>query len=320
LSTINPLLKASVMNTRRIATAARLLGVALSGWITTGAAIAATLTVDCGAGEKIQDQVTIAKPGDTILVSGTCAENVTIPSEVVRITLDGQGKTVIQGAPKGDAIFIRGREIMVKGFTLTGGRDGIHLSGAAAGASAIIDGNTIQRTGRQGIHLDQGSIGRIANNVIEDVPAEGIYVLESSNARIGFLISDLGPNTIRNAGTHGIVLRGGSTAWIVGNTIVNSKGSGIWVTRNSQADILANSISGSGANAVTVSQGGGVNFRSEGTARREGANLTDLGSKNAGFGVSCTVGGYVEGPVGTLTGNKGTKEVDNSCVDRLATP
>jgi hypothetical protein len=103
------------------------------------------------------------------------------------------------------------------GFTLTAGRDGIHLSGAAAGASAIIDGNTIRRTGRQGIHLDQGSIGRIANNVIEDVPGEGIYVLESSNARIGFLIADLGPNTIRNTGTHGIVLRGGSSAWIVGN-------------------------------------------------------------------------------------------------------
>src|ERR1700682_4064421 len=102
------------------------------------------------------------------------------------------------------------------GFTLTAGRDGIHLSGAAAGASAIIDGNTIRRTGRQGIHLDQGSIGRIANNVIEDVPGEGIYVLESSNARIGFLIADLGPNAIRNTGTHGIVLRGGSSAWIVG--------------------------------------------------------------------------------------------------------
>jgi Right handed beta helix region len=116
------------------------------------------------------------------------------------------------------------------------------------------------------------------------------------------------------------VLRGGSSAWIVGNSIINSKGSGIWVTRNSQADILANAINGNAANAITVSHGAGVNFRSEGTARREGANLTDLGSKNAGFGVSCTVGGYIEGPLGTLVGAKGPKEIDNTCVDRVTLP
>jgi hypothetical protein len=33
----------------------------------------------------------LAKPGDTVLVSGTCRENLAISSEVVRITLDGQG-------------------------------------------------------------------------------------------------------------------------------------------------------------------------------------------------------------------------------------
>lgn len=100
-------------------------------------------------------------------------------------------------------------------------------------------------------------------------------------------------------------------------TIINSKGSGIWITRNSQADILANSINGSTSNGITVSHGGGVNFRSEGTARREGPNLTDTRSKNAGFGVSCSVGGYVEGPLGTLVGAQGPKEIDSSCVDRV---
>ena len=59
---------------------------------------AATLTVDCSAGEKIQDKVPVARPGDTILVSGTCFEHVRISAEVVRITLDGQGKTTISGS------------------------------------------------------------------------------------------------------------------------------------------------------------------------------------------------------------------------------
>jgi nitrous oxidase accessory protein NosD len=292
----------------------------IMGFAVTAVAGAATLTVDCSTGEKIQDKVFAARPGDTILVSGTCKENVAIPSEVVRITLDGQGKTVIQAPSPKDSIFIRGREITIKGFTLTGGRDGIHLSGAAAGASAIIDGNTIKRTGRQGIHLDQGSIGRIANNVIEDVPGEGIYILENSNARIGFIIGEPGPNTIRNTGAHGIVLRGDSSAWIVGNSIINSKGSGILVTRNSQADVLANAISGSAADGIAVSYGSGVNFRSEGTTRGEGANLTDPALKNAGFGVSCSVGGYVAGPLGTLAGVKGTRAIDTTCIDRVTLP
>jgi nitrous oxidase accessory protein NosD len=97
-----------------------------------------THTVDCNAGQKIQDKIAIAQPGDTILVNGNCSENTIIPPEVVRITLDGQGKTVIQAPPKGDGFFVRGREITIKGFTITGGRDGIHLSGSASGASANI--------------------------------------------------------------------------------------------------------------------------------------------------------------------------------------
>lgn len=76
----------------------------------------ATLTVDCDAGEKIQQKIALAKPGDTVLVSGTCRENLAISSEVVRITLDGQGKAVIQApGTTADAIFIRGKDITVKG-------------------------------------------------------------------------------------------------------------------------------------------------------------------------------------------------------------
>lgn len=256
--------------------------------------MATTHTVDCNAGEKIQDSIAVAKPGDTILVSGTCSENVVILSEVVRITLDGQGKTVIQAPPKGDSIFIRGKDITVKGFTLTGGRDGIHLSGTAAGASANIEGNTIRKTGRHGIHLDHGSVGRIAGNTIEDVPALGIDVAEGSVARIGYVLPPQGrsPNTIRNAGGHGIAVTRGSSARIVGNTIENNKGSGVFVNRNSQADIFGNSISGNAGNGITATH-------------------------NAGVGLSGSVGGYADGPMGTLDGIRSAKEMDGGCVDRL---
>ena len=281
--------------------------------------MATTHTVDCNAGEKIQDKVALAKPGDTILVSGACSENVAIFSEVVRITLDGQGKTVIQAPSKGDGFFIRGREITVKGFTITGGRDGIHLSGVAAGASANIVGNTIRKTGRHGIHLDHSSVGRIASNTIEDAHASGIDVAEGSVARIGYTLRPQGhgPNTIRNSGEHGITVNRGSSARIVGNTIENNKGSGILVTRNSQADIFGNLISGNKGNGITASHNAGINLENEDQLFNLGPNRTDPAAKNAGAGLSGSVGGYADGPLGTLDGIRGTKEMDGTCIDRL---
>jgi len=281
--------------------------------------MATTHTVDCDAGEKIQDKLALARPGDTILVSGACNENVAIFSEVVRITLDGQGKTVIQAPPKGDGFFIRGREITVKGFTIIGGRDGIHLSGVAAGASANIVGNTIRKTGRHGIHLDHSSVGRIASNTIEDVHASGIDVAEGSVARVGYLLRPQGhgPNTIRNSGEHGITVNRGSSARIVGNTIENNKGSGVLVTRNSQADIFGNLISGNGGNGITASHNAGVNLDNEDQLFNLGPNRTDPASKNSGAGLSGSVGGYADGPLGTLDGVRGAKEMDGTCIDRV---
>jgi parallel beta-helix repeat protein len=279
----------------------------------------ATHTVNCDAGEKIQDKIAVARPGDTIVVSGTCRETTNVPSEVIRITLDGQGKAVIEAPPKGDGFFIRGKDITVKGFTITGGRDGIHLSGAAAGASATIEGNVIRKTGRHGIHMDHSGVSRIAGNTIEDVPAFGIDVGESSVARIGYLLRPLGraANTIRSAGQHGIAVTRGSSARIVGNTIENNGGSGVFVSRNSQADIFGNSISGNAKNGITASQNAGVNLGNEDNMFDLGPNQTDPASRNAGFGLSASVGGYVDGPIGSLDGVRGPKEIDATCVDRL---
>jgi parallel beta-helix repeat protein len=257
-----------------------------------------------------------------VLVSGTCSENIAIPSEVVRITLDGRGKAAIQApGTTADAIFIRGKDITIKGFTLTGGRDGIHLSGAAAGASAIIDGNTIQRTGRYGIHMDGGSVARIVNNRIENIPNVGIDITENSHARIGFLLPsrpEPAPNTIRSNGSHGIAVSRASSAWIVNNIISDNKGSGVFVNRNSQADVVGNTINRNDGDGITASHNSGVNLRSEGTPLRQGPNQTDPIAKNAGFGIKCSIGSYADGPLGTLTGTQGATEFDNSCVNRLS--
>jgi parallel beta-helix repeat protein len=280
---------------------------------------AASVNVDCDAGNTITAALGVVKPGDTLLVSGTCKEQVNIAPEVVRVTLDGQKKTTIQhpggAAASPHTLYNRGKEIIIKGFTVTGGMDGIHLSGPA---SAVIDGNVVIKNAGRGIHIDKGSVVRILNTTVEQSGLIGIDVTGASYAYIGVYIPRvpaLSPNTIRNNGGPGINIERTSGAWIVGNTITNNKDSGITVHRNAQADVIANVISGNGGDAISVSYGSGVNLESE--PRRDGPNQTTSGQNNAGAGIRCTIGGYVEGPLGTLAGTKGAKAFDSGCVDRV---
>ena len=283
---------------------------------------AATVAVDCDAGQTIMAALGSVKPGDTVLVSGTCKEQVSVAPEIARITLDGQKKTTVQhpGGPAASphAVYIRGKEITIKGFTVTGGQDGIHLSGPA---STVIDGNVVVKNTGRGIHIDKGSIARILNTTVENSGGIGIDVTGASYAYIGVFIPRvpaLSPNTIRNNGGPGINIERTSGAWIVGNTISNNKESGIAVHRNAQADVIANAINANGGDAITVSHNGGVNLSSE--TRRDGPNQTAPAQSNGGVGIRCVIGGYVEGPLGTLAGTRGAKQCDTSCVDRVTTP
>ena len=283
---------------------------------------AATLAVDCDAGNTIASVYATVKPGDTVLVNGTCKEQVSVPPEVTRVTFDGQKKTTIvhpggqQASPH--AFYNRGKEITIKGFTVTGGQDGIHLSGPA---SAVIDGNLVTKNSGRGIHIDKGSIARILNTTVEQSGGIGIDITGASYAYIGVFIPrvpTLGPNTVRNNGGPGINIERTSGAWIVGNAISGNKESGIAVHRNAQADVIANTINGNGGDGITVSYNSGVNFDSE--PRKDGPNKTTTGQSNGGAGIKCTIGGYVDGPLGTLAGAKDAKNLYKSCVVRTTTP
>ncbi len=291
--------------------------IVLAGLCFSALANAATVSVDCDAGNTIQAALANVKPGDTVLASGTCNEQVSFAPELVRITLDGQKKTTIQhpgkGAPSPHTVFIRGKDITVKGITVVGGLDGIHLAGPA---SAELDGNVVNKAARAGIHIDKGSIARILNNTVQESGAYGIDITGVSLAYIGVRIPRipaLSPNIIRNNGGAGINIERSSTAWIVGNTITNNKGSGIIVHRNSQADVMGNTINANGGDAITASFNAGVNLRSE--PRKDGPNQT--AQANSGTGIKCMVGGYVDGPLGTLAGAQGAKAIESGCVDRL---
>ena len=277
---------------------------------------AATINVDCDAGGTIASVYSTAKPGDTVLLSGTCKEQVNIPPELTRVTFDGQKKATVvhpggqQASPH--AFYNRGKEIIIKNLTVTGGQDGIHLSGPA---SAVIDGCLVTKNSGRGIHIDKGSVVRILNTTVEMSGGIGIDVTGASYAYIGLFIPRvpaLSPNIIRNNGGPGINIERTAGAWIVGNTISGNKESGIAVHRNAQADVIGNKIDGNGGDAITVMFNSGVNFDSE--PRKDGPNQ---GQGNAGYAVKCAAGGYVDGPLGTLAGAKGAKDIDKTCADRI---
>src|SRR5262245_37654861 len=278
---------------------------------------AATVAVDCDAGNSIMAAMGNVRPGDTVLVSGTCNEQVSFRPEMVRITLDGQKKTTIQHPGKSAAsphtVFVQGKDIHIRGITVIGGLDGIHLSGPA---SAEIDGAVVMKSTRAGIHIDKSSVVRVLNTTVQDSGAMGIDVTGVSVAYIGVRIPRvpaLSPVTVRNSGGAGINVERSSSAWIVGNTISNNKGGGIEVHRNANADVMANTINANGGDAISAMYNAGINLKSE--PRRDGPNQTT--QENGGVGIRCTTGGFVDGPLGTLGGKQGAKSFEHGCVDRL---
>ena len=285
-----------------------------------------TRPVDCSAGETIAAAVAAAKPGDTVAVRGVCKESVMIPAEATRITLDGRGTATISHpsgtttpGPAAHVVYIRGRGITVSGFRIHGGVDGIHLSGPA---HAVVNDNVISGNKGRGVHVDKGSVAQIYDNVIEKNDGGGIHITESSMARIGFLIPpqpQLQPNQIRNNGKYGILVERGSTARIVGNRIEANDGAGVIVDRSSEADVAANTIGGNAGDAVLVTRNSGVSFSSEREGPVDGPNMTAPSRNNRGVAVRCEIGGYVSGPLGTLSGAAGIKAIDQSCVDRVIT-
>jgi parallel beta-helix repeat protein len=303
-------------------------------WLLPSGGEAATIQVDCSSA-SLQAAIERAKPGDTLSVSGTCKENLVIHEEVVRITLDGQGKATVNGPDKGKPpIVVRGRGITIKGFTVTGGRDGISV---LWGGLAVIDGNTVQNGGifvrkssaaiitnntvqnskSYGISAHDNSVANILNNKVKNSRLHGILAVQNSTVWVGvskFFDKTSRPNIIENNGRLGIYVGRSSVARIVGNTIRNNKSHGIRVVHAAVAQISSNTIDANGGDGILVGRYSTVGMRF-GRGKIFPANITT--SNNSGFGIRCTSNSDVDGPLGSLIGNKGKKNFAPSCVDGL---
>ena len=310
---LNKLIRIALMLSLTL-TILALVSTAINSRATATTVVPATVTVNCDAGGKLQTAVNAALPGDTILVSGVCNENVTVRDEAARLTLDGQGSATIHGPNAGAAtITVLGRNITIKGFTITGGRQGISI---LRGGSALIDSNTLQESVGIGIIVLQIGHARIVNNTIQFNPGGGISVQENSFARIGFL--DLGGpalgNTVRKNGGAGVIVQSTSGAALVGNNVSENDGPGVWVKGASHTHLAANHIDNNASDGVSVSQNSYVQLGGEAGILNA---PNDTAVPNVGFGLHCTLNSSVGGRLATLTGADGAKKFDRTSADAL---
>ena len=273
----------------------------------------------CGSQRTISEALRQLNPGDALLVSGACNENVVIPEDVVNVILDGQGTATINARDAGDpAINVRGSGITIRNFvSIGGGETGILVT---RGGAASIDSNFIQNAGNNGVVVNLNSSARIINNTIQGNPQTGIVITDSSSARIGFLATGdtvARPNLIQNNGENGITVARGSSARIVGNTIKGNGDNGVLVARVAHADVSSNTIDINGGDGVFVFRNSGVNLGEDtGSGIFDAPNTTN--SNNVGFGIRCAINSYGDGRIGTLNGASGAVSFAPNCVNATA--
>jgi hypothetical protein len=273
------------------------------------------LSIACPAA-SLQDAINAALPGETINVTGTCSENILVRNEKQRITINGGGNATIQAPSNSSAaVNIRGKGILMQGFTIRGGNGGVAVN---RGSNAVLHNNIIELTGGNGVTIEQMAFAVLTNNTIQNNPGAGVLVQEASTARIGFNADNdavASANTIQNNVLGGLIVANGSSARIIGNTISGNMGDGVLVMRDAQADLASNVLSTNNGNGIQVGENSFVQLGED-----SGGTIFELansGNGNAGFGIMCVDGGAADGRAGTLAGISGATSFDSTCTTEL---
>ena len=281
---------------------------------------AATIAVPCdGVTERVlQTAIDAAAPFDILSVTGACKELfLEIRSDKVGLTLNGNHSAEVHDSQPGvgaAAISVRGAtQVTIRDFNAltTNPADGVGVF-VVDGGSARIFGNTI--AGNQvGVLVSRSAQARIYENTITSNSDTGVFVTETSSARIGFNSPNAAPNTIRGNG-FGIRILRGSSARIISNQILDNEMAGVRVDRGSQADITSNTIHGNDVNGVEVLRSSSVVLGNDNPAMTGPEHDPNRGISK-GFAVLCSLNSSVDGRLGTLNGTRKKVEALEACVN-----
>jgi Right handed beta helix region len=198
--------------------------------------------VNCDRGENIAQALARAEPGDTIRVTGTCVERVSIKTD--RITLDGQGAATLDGGGGPASEF-----------------DGVVTIDGASGVT--IQGFTVQNGPGEGILCTHGAAFSVRNTTVQDNGFTGVAVAEGSTAELtdcSILRNGLGIDVYTQSSA---VLKGSirtndnltSGADINGTSIIEIRGAQVEASRNGGFGLFAGSNSQLAVFGFDVSRG-----------------------------------------------------------------
>ena len=179
-----------------------------------------TRMVDCNAGETIAGAMSQARPGDTIMITGTCNEAVVVNKD--GITLDGGGSAIIDGSGMDAAVIsVNGHQnVTIKGLTVQNGLSGIRLVESAAAwlEDVTARGSRVKSGYESGLGIlvaTSSFLGLTGVIVVQDNAGSGLWVGEGCSVVVlgNFVIqgNKLPTASLRATGNgvHGIQVVGG---------------------------------------------------------------------------------------------------------------
>jgi len=248
---------------------------------------AANLTVNCDRKETIHKAVKFLADSNpqgpnTITVSGSCRENISIQSmdRLTLITKKGASISDRSNGSSGVVAVSDSNSVTVQGFTINGGSVGV---GCYTASACYLTGNTVQAAGI-GIQAGGGSRAFLESNVIQNNTFEGSSVEDGSQM---FSSNDIFQD---NAG-QGIAVNGG---FVASNSSFLNNGGGI-IAVASNLRLQGVTVSGSIGNGITMRAGSTAVFQAGVTVTANGGDGVHLEDASfAGF-QSATVTGNSSG-------------------------
>ncbi|MDQ3254023.1 MAG: hypothetical protein M3R15_08970 [Acidobacteriota bacterium] len=257
---------------------------------------AKVIKVNCSAGKKIANALSKADPGDTIRVTGTCHERVTIITD--RITLDGQGSAILDGGGSQPITAFLGvitvdgaRGIAVTGFTIRNGPVGIV---AKRGAAIAVSNVTVQENG-VGIVVADHSFAELTNVTSQRNQTVGMDVFTSSTAVLKGTI-----NITENAG-NGVEVNGNSVLEIRGATVQINNDNEFGLIAASGSQVALFGFDESQGSTLTANGNGVAGIGLGDTTLTVFASNTTISAENNPMGIFLPDGGSISSPFGRGT-------------------
>ena len=266
-------------------------------------------TVRCDKGKTIGASLAEHDGPVTLSIVGVCDEHVVVNRNDVSLVAGAPGAGIHGPDPAVNTLQVTGDRFLLDGLTVTGGRNGIVVSGGTRatiqnctalasgsgivggigivffhGTTGTIDSCTSNGNPADGLMLD-GAVASITNSSFSSNHRAGILVFGGSTARIGLSNAfTAAGNTINGNGSNGIHVTIGSTAIIIGNTISENGTSptgafgriGIAAAIQSRIDVIA-------GNTITNNFGAGVFVGS--------GSMAGIGDPGFGLGVANLIRG-----------------------------